>query len=250
MEKILLAQFIAHIMADFFGQPECVCEGKQRHIFTSWHIYVHALIVFAVSFALTFTCGFVFWACWIAVAHFAVDAVKCAVGRLNKNNRALFLADQILHFTVIWVAVALYVKTGGTVPRYLDGFTVRQLTMVLGLLLCLKPANVLIRVCLSSLKTNGAIADILKDESLQRAGRWIGALERAMAFVLILLGQFTAIGFIIAAKSVLRYGEAQTGKTEYVLLGTLMSFAVAFALGVGITSGVFENVINIISCNI
>jgi hypothetical protein len=71
-------------------------------------------------------------------------------------------------------------------------------------------------------------------------------MERLLAFVLVLLGQFTAIGFIIAAKSVLRYGD-RTPKTEYVLIGTLLSFGIAFALGVGITSGIFERIINIIT---
>jgi hypothetical protein len=246
MEKILLAQFIAHIVADFFAQPEWMCRRKRECIFRSWHIYIHALIVFAVSAALTFTGGFLFWACWIAIVHFVVDAVKCAAGRWVKSRPTIFLADQILHFAAIWIAVSVYVKNGGTAPGYVDGFTVRQLLVASGLLLCLKPANVMIKICLSSLKTNEAIAKSLEDESLQKAGGWIGSIERAMAFVMVLLGQFTAIGFIIAAKSVLRYGD-KTHKTEYVLVGTLMSFAVAFALGVGITSGVFENVINVIS---
>jgi hypothetical protein len=247
MEKILLAQFIAHIVADFFLQPECVCEGKQKHVFNSWHAYVHALIVFATSVALTFTCEFVFWACWIAVSHLVVDAVKCSVGRSGKikSGWALFFADQILHFAVIWVAVVLYAKCGGTAPGYVDCFTVRQLLAVLGLLLCLKPANVAIQMCFQLLKADKVIAASLEDKGLQKAGHWIGSMERAMTFVLFLLGHYTVIGFIIGAKSILRYAEK--GRAEYVLVGTLMSFGVAFALGVGITSGVFEKVINVIS---
>ena len=121
MEKILLTQFIAHLIADFFAQPECVSRRKQEYIFRSWHLYIHALTVFAASVAMTPTFGFVLWAGAIAVLHLGIDT----------------------------------------------------------------------------------------------------------------------------AKSVLRYGK--TNEAEYVLIGTLMGFAVAFILGVGITSGVFENVINIIS---
>lgn len=189
------------------------------------------------------------WAGVIAVMHLCIDAGKCAVERkTGKRNNTPFFADQILHFAVIWVAVLFYVKTDGTIPGYYNAglFKTYNLLFATGLLFCLKPANVLIRVCLSSLKVNPAIEASLEDESLQKAGRWIGSMERAMAFVLVLLGQFTAIGFIIAAKSVLRYDK--TDKTEYVLVGTLMSFAVAFALGVGITSSVFESLINLISC--
>lgn len=243
MEKILLAQFIAHIVADFSSQPECVSRRKRENIFRSWHIYGHALIAFAASLLMTLTTGFVLWAGAIAILHLGIDAVKCAVERkTGKRNIIPFFADQLLHLAVIWGAVSLYMRTGGTVPGYYALFTTNDLILAAGLLLCLKPANVLIRVCLGSLPEIGVS---LEDESLQKAGRWIGSIERAMAFVLVLLSQFTAIGFIIAAKSVLRYNR--TDRTEYVLVGTLMSFAVAFALGVGITSGVFENVIKIIS---
>jgi hypothetical protein len=192
---------------------------------------------------------FVLWAGAIAVLHFGIDAAKCALARIigNKGDRILFFADQILHFVVIWAVVMLYVRTGGAISAgcVADIFTKYDLLVITGFLLCLKPANIFIRVCLASLP---AVGVSLKDESLQKAGRWIGSIERMLTFQLVLLGEYTAIGFIIAAKSVLRYGAAD--KAEYVLIGTLISFAVAFALGVGITSGVFENVINVICCNI
>jgi hypothetical protein len=261
MEKILLAQFIAHLIADFFAQPECVSRRKQRGFLRSRHIYIHTLIVFATSLALTFTCGFVLWAGVIALMHFGIDAGKCAIERsiVKKkklsgdtfySNPTLFFADQILHLAVISVAVLLYSRAGGAVPAYIDILSVRTLILMCGVLLCMKPTNVVVRVCLLSLSGSTAIAEGLKNEELNdkslQAGRWIGSLERLMAFVLVVLGQFTAIGFIIAAKSVLRYGD-NTHRTEYVLIGTLLSFGIAFALGVGVSSGVFENMINTIT---
>ena len=74
------------------------------------------------------------------------------------------------------------------------------------------------------------------------AGRLIGQVERLLIFVFILLGQYAAIGFLIAAKSVLRYGELKATdpasadtvrkEAEYVLIGTLLS--VAWAIGAGL----------------
>lgn len=49
MEKILLAQLIAHIVGDFFAQPECISQEKQNNTLKSWHIYIHALIVFVAA---------------------------------------------------------------------------------------------------------------------------------------------------------------------------------------------------------
>ena len=39
------------------------------------------------------------------------------------------------------------------------------------------------------------------------------------------------MGFIIAAKSLLRFKETDTAKTEYVLVGTLLSFGIATLFG-------------------
>lgn len=250
MEKILVAQFIAHLVADFIAQPECISENKQAHLFRSPHIYMHTLIVFISSALLTFTCDFVVYAAIIAVVHFGIDALKCVVGkRVGEKSCALFATDQILHFVVIYLAVLLYHCYSGVVPEYLNLLTLHEWLVAAGMLVCLKPANVLIQFCFYELQTNTTIANSLKNENLQRAGHWIGSIERMLTFVLILLNQFTAIGFIIAAKSILRYRDHEATKTEYVLIGTLLSLGIAFALGVGVSSGVFEYIINLISRN-
>lgn len=64
---------------------------------------------------------------------------------------------------------------------------------------------------------------------LSRAGNVIGKLERLLVFVFVLAGQPAGIGFLIAAKSVFRFGEikdaANRMESEYILIGTLASFA-------------------------
>lgn len=64
-------------------------------------------------------------------------------------------------------------------------------------------------------------------ESIKNAGALIGNLERIIAFAFVLIGQYEAVGFIIAAKSLLRFKDTDTAKTEYVLAGTLLSFGIA-----------------------
>jgi len=49
-----------------------------------------------------------------------------------------------------------------------------------------------------------------------------------------LAGQFTAIGFLIAAKSIFRFNDTREDgnkKAEYFLLGTLISFTLAIVIG-------------------
>ena len=57
----------------------------------------------------------------------------------------------------------------------------------------------------------------------------IGQLERALVFLLIMMGQPAAVGFLITAKSIFRFGDIREHRqmmlAEYIIIGTLMSFA-------------------------
>ena len=53
-----------------------------------------------------------------------------------------------------------------------------------------------------------------------------------LVLTFVLLNQFEVVGFLIAAKSILRYKSDETIKTEYVLIGTLLSFGIAIVLGI------------------
>jgi hypothetical protein len=69
-------------------------------------------------------------------------------------------------------------------------------------------------------------------DDLLNAGKLIGNIERVLTLTLLLMGQYEAIGFIIAGKSILRYEGEKTAKTEYVLVGTLLSFGIAIIIGI------------------
>ena len=71
----------------------------------------------------------------------------------------------------------------------------------------------------------------LELDGLKNGGRLIGQLERALIFLLIMIGQPGGIGFLVAAKSILRFEEAKKQPlAEYVLIGTLLSFSLAIAV--------------------
>src|SRR5947208_1625565 len=66
-------------------------------------------------------------------------------------------------------------------------------------------------------------------------GRAVGSLERALALTLVLLGDYAAVGWIIAAKSLARFKQLEDREfAEYFLVGTLASFLLAVLVGVGI----------------
>ncbi|OLC05631.1 MAG: hypothetical protein AUH42_07200 [Gemmatimonadetes bacterium 13_1_40CM_70_11] len=65
-------------------------------------------------------------------------------------------------------------------------------------------------------------------------GRMVGILERAIALTLVLLGQFGALGLIIAAKSLARFKAFEDREfAEYFLVGTLASLLLALLGGLG-----------------
>jgi hypothetical protein len=71
---------------------------------------------------------------------------------------------------------------------------------------------------------------------LPMAGLWIGRLERLLILGFVTLGYVEGVGFLVAAKSVFRFGELSDrnnrAEAEYIFVGTLISFAIAMAVGV------------------
>jgi hypothetical protein len=72
--------------------------------------------------------------------------------------------------------------------------------------------------------------------SLSEAGKWIGIFERILVLTFVINNHFEGIGFLIAAKSILRFndikGDNMRKEAEYILIGTLMSFASSILIGI------------------
>lgn len=62
----------------------------------------------------------------------------------------------------------------------------------------------------------------------------IGYAERLLIYVFVLASAPTAIGFLVTAKFIFRFGEVtgdeRRAHAEYVIIGTLVSFAYAVTL--------------------
>lgn len=75
------------------------------------------------------------------------------------------------------------------------------------------------------------------ENGFENGGQVIGYYERLLIFLFVLADAPTAIGFLVAAKSVLRFGDLKDGQSrknaEYIIIGTLMSFAYALVVAYG-----------------
>lgn len=119
---------------------------------------------------------------------------------------------------------------------------IRLLAGLLGLFLVTYPAGRFIRWTMRSkteqiAKSNGSGDGELstkRSRGFDDGGALIGRLERALIYLFVLSGETSAVGFLIAAKSVFRFGELsqqeQRLEAEYITIGTLWSFAIGLAI--------------------
>lgn len=223
----ILLQFLAHVLADYFFQSNKTADHKNKHGFKSNYLVGHIFIVFICSWVLSFQVQFFIGSAAIAIVHYFIDGTKALFYKNEKLVRYLFFIDQLLHIIVFVVVCIVWMKYHGLGTIFELHISFFECVIVVGYLLCLKPANILIKEIFFSSQL-----EIVKAAELPNAGKLIGSLERILALTFILVGQFSAVGFLIAAKSVLRYKDTDTLKTEYVLIGTMLSFGIAVVIGI------------------
>lgn len=228
MVRFLLLQLIAHTVSDFYLQSSKSCADKARNGFKSLNLYIHALITFLFAWILSFSFNFWWAALIIAVSHLLIDALKCYASKC----KSIFFVDQLLHLIVILSVCCLW---NCDLPDFVSGVEEEHIALLLGILVCVKPSNIIIKEMfkVANVKVNKG-SDDDNAEDLPNAGKLIGIVERLLSFVFVLLGQYEAVGFIMAAKSLLRFAEGDKAKSEYVLIGTLLSFSMAIFVGVAI----------------
>ena len=237
MIRFLLLQIIAHTISDFYLQTDKSCADKEKKGFKSSKLYIHALITFACSWLLSFSLDFWWLALIIAVSHLLVDAMKSYASKC----KYIFFIDQLLHLIVI---VAVCYLWNCNLPDCVSDVKEKYIALLLGALICVKPANIIIKEIFKAANikvskesgdaNDGKVLDEKNDGELPNAGKLIGIVERLLSFAFILLGQYEAVGFIMAAKSLLRFAEGDKAKSEYVLIGTLLSFSIAIFVGIAI----------------
>jgi hypothetical protein len=232
--KLILLQFIAHLLSDFVFQSQKWSDAKESRIFSLTHVY-HIIVVGIVSYILSFDPGFWSAALLLTVIHFLTDILKSWLIIKSKTNKNYFFTDQFIHILSIIGIVYAYSLVYGI--NFLIDFDIKTIAIIAGFVLCAKPSNIVIKYLFKafSIETPMETSDNPDETSLPNAGKLIGIVERFLALALIIMGQYGAVGLIIAAKSILRINGIQ--KSEYILVGTLLSF------GIAIFSGILINLI-------
>lgn len=233
----LLALLIAgHILADFAFQTRRMVEGKGRVAWLAFHVAVVALVQAAVALPFLSPRA-TFLIAGLAVTHAVIDRLKAAAAR--PHGLGSFLADQAAHLVVLIVVWVLWtpapVWPAPLLPLF--GAVVAPWSTVAVLAAAYAfnghggaaiVAAVLDRHALDQ------VTDGITEEERSR-GRTIGVLERLILLTLVIVGQWGALGFVIAAKSIARFKDLdQRDFSERYLIGTLTSVLVAIASGLAV----------------
>ena len=227
IKEFLLLQFIAHLCLDYFFQTDKLAKQKNSIGFKSSFLYWHGLACFALSWLFSLQISFVLGAAIIAATHFLMDGFKNHLNNSRYFGRYAFFIDQAIHLFIMFAVVLLFDKWHGINPSFNVSFNFKYLLIIASYLVCLKPANIFIKEMFRVTEIQ-----VSSDNEMPNAGKVIGVLERILTLTLIIVSQYSAVGFLIAAKSILRYGNNETLKTEYVLIGTMLSFGIAVIAGI------------------
>ena len=225
---ILVKLLLAHLIGDFILQPTSWVVDKEHKIHRSKYLYLHTLLHGVLAYIAVGETRFVGYAAALALLHGFIDFLKLRFQK-NKTKRDCFIIDQVLHLMVLTAIALIYNR------QQIDfGFMNNQFwIMVTALVLLTKPTSIIIKTVISIWTPENKLDKT--DDSLQNAGNYIGILERLFVFYFVISGHFEAIGFLLAAKSIFRFGDLKEAKdrklTEYVLIGTLLSFGIAFLTG-------------------
>ncbi|MGQ1889749.1 DUF3307 domain-containing protein [Thermophagus sp. OGC60D27] len=224
MTSLILKLLIAHFLGDFVFQPDKWVKEKREKQFQSGFFYLH-LVVHAFFLWLVLAFQWYYWPLvLISIAsHFIIDGIKLKLEK-NINPRLLFMADQFFHLMVIILLVDLYEPFSFNVQWL---FTFPVLLLISTFLMLTSVSSVIVKTLMSG----WSFSELSPNESLPNAGKYIGMLERLFIFAFIVFHQWQAIGFLIAAKSIFRFSDISRAKdrklTEYMLIGTLLSFGLA-----------------------
>lgn len=230
MIELSVQLVLAHLLGDFVLQPASWIRDRNKHKFRSpalyYHVGVHTLCIIAV---MGFDCRYLAALGVIPVSHLIIDGLKARFHG-KYNERVLFITDQVLHLLVIGGVVMCYFP-GEADLQFLRSS--RVLLTAAALVFISFASGIILKVLLS--KWSEEISGDKKYQGMSEAGKYIGILERLFIFFFVITGRWEGVGFLLTAKSIFRFGDLTTNKdhklTEYILIGTLLSFGIAIVTG-------------------
>lgn len=238
-KEFLLILLLGHVLGDFYIQTDKMAQKKERDI--KW-VLIHCLCYLVTMILITIPIFSWEIALGMAIAtslHLLIDLIKLAYVSLKykkskmsaMTERNIYFVDQLLHGICLlsvayWMAARnILINELGLFKNLFDIVGISEtmlISWVVTLLVIHKPANISIQKLLMIYKPDNKNPNKRKDKN---AGRFIGTVERIIMVIFLSIGQYSAIGLVLTAKSIARYDRIAKEEdfAEYYLLGTLIS---------------------------
>lgn len=238
---IFLLLVLIYILGEFF-----ICEKNRDDLeFKKFGVFVrenikHWLVFLVLNMLLIILFEKSIWTIFlgaviIALSHFIIDLIRNYALRLNKfSNKVFFLFEQASHIIILFLVYKYFynnLKSGwllSELSKTIDLLLV--IRVILAFTLISKSANVIFKFLLSHFKPDKKLIEELKIndnkfyDSFENSGAVIGLLERAIMLSALIVGEYQIIGFVIAAKSIVRFKSSEiTMFGEYYIIGTMFS---------------------------
>ena len=242
-ESVLFFLFLfGHALGAFYFQSKDTVKKKEaspRYVISHAAVYTACMMVVVLT-AYKFSLAAAGLFLLIFGAHSIIDLAKRNAAKAPQlpiipkktTGEYLFFIDQGLHIGSLVLFAFLFSTQIVPRPWFADlttlemGWSIHPIIMLTGFLYIIKPASLTIEKVLLVCE----IAPTL-DSGFANGGKIIGILERLLIFFLLLLGQFSTIGLVIAAKSLARFRDLDDRKcAEYYIIGTFLSLVVVGAV--------------------
>lgn len=223
MFEIIIKTILAHLIGDFVFQTDKSIEDIKTNKFNSKYLYIHFGIHLFLLWILT---GLFVPSLILSIVHIIIDIITKIYCNNQKYRIQIFIIDQMFHFLSISIFIYCLEKYTISWDKIFD---IKNYLYLLAIVTLTFVSSVIIKIIMAKFEFNST-----EELGNENAGKIIGMLERLFIFGFIIINFWEGIGFLLAAKSIFRFGDLKENKdvklTEYILIGTLLSFGLAIVI--------------------
>lgn len=225
--SLLIQFFISYLLVEYYFIQK---NGQKKSIF--WE---KALKQFFVLFILNyfFSSNFKI-SSWISLSYFAIEVVFAFI----KNNHSIKFKTLVVLKQIFQLVCTICIWANHTnllnelIAAGKSIFTNYQINLLLfAYLIITRPLGKMIGKMTENASLRFTpLSDVIQPD---KNGFWIGVFERIIILTFVLLDEYQAIGFLITGKSIIRFSKNdENKKSEYILLGTMISYGCTILIGV------------------
>jgi hypothetical protein len=226
MLELILKITLAHLLGDFVFQTNKMVADIDTNKLKSKYLYFHTILHLLLLLIVTsFEKQYILPSIVLAVTHLLIDIFTKIIIRDKINAITNLLIDQILHIIAIAIFIN-YFHDYNIDFNYI--FSTQNYLLFISLVSITYVSAILMKKIMPMLEYP------FPNDGIKEAGKYIGMLERLFIFIFIITSFWEGVGFLLAAKSIFRFGDLKENKeiklTEYILIGTLISFGLAILI--------------------